>query len=154
MSRYSQILYLCLQASLIFLFLLPVQGTAFQIAPLPDQATASYHPGLFLNASAERVPVSPMANTSEGEGNGFSQSSGALHFSFFPGDTESCGNAIVAGYISGRSESALVNISGRADKTEQFRYLTTVKSDNQGIFVWSLPEWASNITTVRVETVG
>lgn len=151
MSKTRPIHYISTIVFLICLLLVLAQGSASQTVPLPDQATASYHPGLFGNLASEQVPVPPVVNTYSGAEDKILHNPGAINFSFFPGDREKGEKPSVAGYITGTLINTSVNISGRADNAEQYRYLVTIKPDIRGIFVWSLPEWASNITMVRVE---
>ena len=152
MSNYKQILNLCTQAILICLLLFSLQGIAAQTEPLPAQSSASYHPGLFGQVSPQPISIPPVVNTYEGaENESLGNNTSTVRYSYFPGDAVKGESPSVAGYVSRMQPNTSVIISGRTDKIEQFQYITTVKPDNRGIFVWNIPEWASDITMFMVE---
>ena len=125
---------------------------AEQIVPLPDTAVAGYHPGFFTRTdSTESIP--PLVNTYENNTSVARSTSPAVNFSFFPGD-EKGQQPSLAGFVSGATRNASVNISGRRTNSESYQFLVTVTPNNQGIFVWPIPERAKDFTEFIAELTG
>ncbi|PKL60506.1 MAG: hypothetical protein CVV33_02320 [Methanomicrobiales archaeon HGW-Methanomicrobiales-4] len=149
MTKYLQILCLWSLAVFAAASIMSAPVMAAQTAPLPNTAAAGYHPGLFSLGSsppADQEPIPPVVNTYEGTRDEFPNVSSSVNCSFFPGDAIKGEGPSVAGYVSGTPLNTLVNISGRTQQTQQFQYLATVYPNDKGIFVWQVPEWASNLT--------
>lgn len=121
---------------------------AEQIIPLPDTAVAGYHPGFFTRTNTESIP--PLVNTYENNSSVDTSTSPAVNFSFFPGD-EKGQQPSLAGFVSGTTWNVSVNISGRRTNSESYQFLATVTPNNQGIFIWPIPDWAKNFTEFIAE---
>jgi len=126
---------------------------AAQTEPLPDIAAPGYHPGLFGQKTSMQTPIPPVVNTFEGSVDEFSYIPPSVSYSYFPGDIEKGDKPSIVGYISGTLLNPEINISGRIDSTDSFHMLDTISPDERGIFIWLVPDWASDFTEFFVEIV-
>jgi len=99
-----------------------------------------YHPGLFTSGQVN-TPIPAIENTYEKD---FPLNSDNpdqnISFSVFLGDSAFGKKPSLVGFLSGGNLRVPVNIFGRTTEAEQFQYLTTVLPDEQGIFLWEIPE--------------
>jgi len=111
-----------------------------------------FHPGLFTNGQGN-TGIPAVVNTYDGEGNSkiFSQG-GNISFSIFPGDIRQGKSPSMIGFLSDGNLREPVNIFGRTTAQESYQYLTTVLPDEQGIFVWEIPEICYVFTDFQVKT--
>jgi hypothetical protein len=92
-----------------------------------------------------------VVNIFESSKNEFSYIPPVISYSHFPGNGDSGELPSIAGFVSGTIINTAVNISGRKDNAEPVQYLVTIVPNEQGIFVWQIPDWASEYTEFIVE---
>lgn len=63
-----------------------------------------------------------------------------VKLAYYPPGTEAGQPAILAGYVGGRNYNAEVTISGRVDVKDEFQKIVTTKAQDNGIFVWAVPD--------------
>ncbi len=115
-----------------------------QVAPLPDTAFAGFHPGFFTRPDSENTSV-PKINASSESQNAPESQSPRVNISYFSAG-EKGEKPSIAGFVSGEPRNITVNLSGRVSKADTYQFLATITPDDQGIFVWPVPEWAENLT--------
>jgi hypothetical protein len=150
MSKHSRFFRVLSLAILVIPLISALPAVALQTAPLPDQAAPGYHPGLFTRAGTGLESIPPVVNIYVGGEDGSTGGHPMISYSFIPGNGKTGEGPYITGYISGISGNMSVNITGREEAAEPFRYLATVQSDDNGLFIWTLPDWASDITEVMV----
>ncbi len=116
-----------------------------------DHATApGYHPGLFTTGA--RVSIPAVVNTYEGEKSEQSADREQnISFSVYPGDLPTGKKPSLVGFVSAGNLRDPVSIFGKMAGTDQFQYLATVIPDEQGIFLWEIPEYCYGYSDFQVK---
>jgi hypothetical protein len=120
-------------------------GTASVWCVMADNTDAiltvpGYHPDLFISGQGN-APIPAIEKSYESDFSLISDNSRQnLSFSVFPGDSAFGKKPSLVGFLSGGNIRAPVNIFGKTTGEGPFQYLTTVLPDEQGIFLWEIPE--------------
>lgn len=110
-----------------------------------------FHPGLFT--TGQRSSIIPAGvNTYEDNSLRSISSEQNISFSVYPEDLAQGRNTLVVGFLSGGDLQAPVNIFGRTIGSEQFQYLTIILPNDQGIFIWDVPEMYYTVSDFQVKT--
>ncbi len=129
-------------------------GTILVSSVLADtqgvHATApGYHPGLFTTGT--RVSIPAVVNTYEGENSEqFAAQEQNISFSVYPGDLSTGKKPSLIGFVSAGNLRDPVSIFGKMAGADQFQYLATVIPDEQGIFLWEIPEYCYGYSDFQV----
>jgi len=128
-----------------------LQGAASQVEPLPLKDAPGFHPGLFGAVSTNQEPIPPRMNTYDDEQANPGNSSPVIRYTLEGGDPALSLPSFIRGQVTGVVGNASIIIAGRENPSEPFIYLATIESDEDGSFLWPIPEWASKITDIKVK---
>jgi hypothetical protein len=128
-----------------------LQGAASQVEPLPLKDSPGFHPGLFGAVSTNQDPIPPRMNTYDDEQANPGNSSPVIRYTLEGGDPALSLPSFIRGQVTGVVGNASIIIAGRENPSEPFIYLATIESDEDGSFLWPIPEWASKITDIKVK---
>jgi len=138
---------------ILFSLLVCTSGCAEEI-PLDVVGHSNDWMGQYLSNETYQgdiLPEDPYGITSS-QISPISESSGKIWVTISPFTASLSGQTthLVAGYLSGDRNGATITIAGKNPADTDFSDITTIKSDENGLFIWAVPAGQKDIDLFRV----
>lgn len=76
-----------------------------------------------------------------------------IKMAYYPPGSASGQPAILAGYVGGKNYNADVTIGAKKEAGDEFHDIVTIKPQENGVFVWAVPDKLKNVTFYQAKAI-